>query len=156
MPRIISASSALLTPVSFRVGRNSNYSHTSGNAVGFNKTSGDFFHNIGGHYNSSNGRFTVPFPGRYIFHCCIIWQDIPNNEDMTDSWRFGINGNQKSYSERRSNYVVGSTGGGGYFTDFGSDIFDLAQGDYVTVIGKRTRTIHGNEHYCRFSGAQLV
>ena len=38
------------------------------------------FHNIGGHYNTSNGRFTAPVAGRYLVTCSLLFNPDTNGE----------------------------------------------------------------------------
>lgn len=136
----------------FRVARSSDYNHTASNAINFNKVSGGFHFNRGGHYSTSTYRFTAPVDGVYTFHCIIIWRGITQGADMTDSLRFQINGNMAGYSERRAFYSLNVTGNGSFFTDFITDTYELNANDYVTVIGQKTAIVHGNQEYSRWEG----
>jgi hypothetical protein len=152
--KIDGSSGSVLTPnaPAFRVARNTTYNHTASNAINFNKASGGFHFNRGGHYSTSTNRFTAPVAGVYTFHCIIIWQGISQGADMTDSLRFQVNGSLAGYSERRAFYSLNVTGNGTYFTDFITDTYDLNANDYVTVIGQKTATVHGNQEYSRWEG----
>ena len=52
---------------SFRVGRGGSYTSTGGHVIVFDSASGAGRFNQGSHYNTSNGRFTAPVNGRYMF-----------------------------------------------------------------------------------------
>lgn len=77
---------------------------------------------------------------------------LGNGANMVDSFRFAVNGSVRGYSERRAEYLDGSTGNSAYFTDFGTDTYKLSAGDYVTVVGQKGEVVHGNDQYTRFEG----
>ena len=138
---------------SFRVGRHTDYNHTAGQPVHFNTTSGSAHLNQGGHYSTSNHRFTAPVAGVYQFSACVIVNGIANNTDLTDLFYLYKNGTNMAYSMRRSRYVSGSTGTAGYFVDSLSNVNVLmAANDYCEIICRLTLSIHGNSAYTWFSG----
>ena len=141
---------------SFRVGRNSNYIPGAGSDIIFNVTGGTYHHNNGGHYSTSNGRFTAPVAGMYTFSAHVIWQSLADGQDMTDAFYFKINNSTAGYSFQRGEYVNGTTGNGGYYTDFGSYDVYLEANEWVNINNQRAGiTIHGNQYYTTFSGALL-
>jgi hypothetical protein len=137
---------------SFRAGRNSNYSPGAGNDIVFNTVSGGGKHNVGNHYNTSNGRFTAPVAGVYTFTAHVIWQDLSSGQNMADCFHPRINGTVVGYSGRRGEYISNTTGNGGYYTDFMTYQFTLAAGDFVTIENQFNLTVHGNSNYTTFSG----
>ena len=136
----------------FRAGRNSNYSPGAGNDIVFNTVSGGGKHNVGNHYNTSNGRFTAPVAGVYTFTAHVIWQDLSSGQNMADCFHPRINGTVVGYSGRRGEYISNTTGNGGYYTDFMTYQFTLAAGDFVTIENQFNLTVHGNSNYTTFSG----
>jgi len=137
----------------FKAGRNSNYTPGTGNNVVFNSTNASYHHNVGGHYSTSNGRFTAPVTGIYHFGCCIIWgPSVPDGTDMADSFQFRKNGTLSAYSMRRAEYVNGTTGNAGYYTDFCFYDVHLSANDYINVYCQESVSLHGNERYSWFYG----
>jgi len=141
---------------SFRVGRSTDYSHTGGQPVQFNYTSGSAHLNRGNHYNTSTHRFVAPVAGVYQFSACIIVNGIANNTDLTDLFYLYKNGGLMSYSMRRARYVSGSTGTAGYFVDFMSNVNILmAANDYCDIRVRLSLSVHGNASYTWFSGTLI-
>ena len=136
----------------FRAGRNGSYTPGAGSDIIFNTVSGGGKHNIGGHYNTSNGRFTAPVAGVYTFTIHVIWESLSSGQNMADCFHPKINGTVVGYSGRRGEYIANETGNNGYYTDFMTYQYTLAANDYVTVNNQFNLTIHGNSNYTTFSG----
>lgn len=153
MARVISGKSALSYLPSFRVSVNTTYDHTGGNFIQFDKDSGDDMFNLGGHYSTSTYKFVAPVSGTYSFQTLIIFEQVSDNTDMTDSLRINVNGIDRSFSWRRAKYRADYTGTSGYFTDFSADTFKLSAGDEVAVAGEKSARVHNNPQYCYFSGS---
>lgn len=141
---------------SFRAGRNSNYTPGALTDIIFNVTNGSYHHNNGGHYEPSNGRFTAPVAGMYTFSVHVIWQSLADGQAMDDAFEITVNGSLAGYSFQRGEYVNGTTGNGGYYTDFGSYNIYLEANEYVAVRNRLgSLQVHGNQYYTTFSGALL-
>tara|TARA_Y100000004_G_scaffold173048_1_gene210507 strand:- start:82 stop:1248 length:1167 start_codon:yes stop_codon:yes gene_type:complete len=139
----------------FRAGRSGNYSPGAGADIIFNSTAGTGKFNTGNHYDTSNGRFTAPCAGTYIFAVHVIWQNLPNGKNMADAFHPKINGTQVGYSGRRGEYIANETGNNGYYTDWNTFIYQLNDGDYVTIDNQFNVEVHGNAQYTTFSGYLL-
>jgi hypothetical protein len=108
--------------------------------------------NTGGHYNSSNGRFTAPVAGKYIFTYSLLMR----NDSSYMRILFAING------VASTSYGDSLAGGGnsdaysGWSYDYSamSVILPLNAGDYVTIENDGPQTTYG-ESYGQFSGYLL-
>ena len=112
-----------------------------------NGTSGDLVYTTelfddGGNYDTSNGRYTCPSAGKYLF----MAKAYSNQDNANNNIQFRKNG---------SDFGGGSDGFAfAYSTHFSSTItgiFDLAQNDYINV--RSSNTVYSN--YCNFSGVKL-
>ena len=73
-----------------------------------------------------------------------------------DDWITKNSSTRISYSERRAEYVNGSTGNGGYYSDWCTLIVSLSANDYVWVQCRiASREVHNNPDYSTFSGTLL-
>jgi hypothetical protein len=142
------------TQPAFKAGRSSSISVGANSTIVFNDTGGNHF-NIGGHYNTSNGLFTAPIAGRYIFSTLIIYQDMSAGQAMDDAFYIYKNADLVTYSFRRAEYEGGYTGNGGYYVDHANILLNLAAGDTVSIRNNRALTVHGNTSYTWFYGYML-
>jgi len=99
--------------------------------------------NRGSHYNTSNGRFTVPIAGTYLFICNML-----------------SNGSNRLFHEVRKNgsQVTGTrtesgTGAGQYQSNTTQAILELAYGDYIEIFVGSGGAYGGS--YSSFSGYLL-
>ena len=103
--------------------------------------------NNGGHYNSSNGRFTAPVAGYYFFS----WTSIKNNTNTVTRLYIHKNGSS-AYGNRHLRLDQGQDyGDNGTMTA----VIQLAENDYVQIyLG--AGSIYGvTEEYCIFNGYLL-
>jgi hypothetical protein len=135
----------------FRAGRSSSYAPGANTPIVFNSTGG-FGFNVGGHYNTSNGRFTAPINGIYNFTACVIWESVGNSQSMDDAFEIRVNGSTAAYSFRRATYIANTTGIGGYYVDNATVLLNLTAGQYVEINNRYNLTVHGNANYCYFNG----
>ena len=96
-------------------------SYTGSEVIVFNTTR----HNIGSHYNTSNGRFTVPVTGRYLLSL-----NVYNYAGYTNSIVLTINGNQYQPQDVSPLSYAGNVGS--ISTGF-TVIWELVAGDYIEV-----------------------
>ena len=100
--------------------------------------------NIGSHYNGSNGRFTAPVDGRYLF-CWYDNVELATSTAVYVDWM--INGNVQG----NRIYTMRQTGWEGIA---GSIIFDLNTNDYVQIYAYSSGNYDGGQ-YGAFSGCLL-
>jgi len=139
---------------SFRAGRSSNYTPNAGAAILFDDTGSNAQHfNIGGHYNTSNGRFTIPVDGRYYIKAQIIFgPSLTDGQQMDDAFGIFKNGVRQAYSARRAEYVAGTTGNSGFFVDNADVIVSGSANQFIEIRPIRTLPVHGNINYTHFMG----
>jgi hypothetical protein len=125
---------------SFAASRNSG--HLSSGTFIYN----DVKHNIGSHYNSSNGRFTAPVTGRYFIGSMLMtMNDVTYNNT---SYIIAKNGTmfQRAYN---------SSGGSFHHQFQWSGIVSLNANDYVTIIYSNATMYGDSSAYSWFSGHLL-
>lgn len=103
-----------------------NVTYGAGNSVSASMTSTNY--NVGGHYNTSNGRFTAPIAGRYLFWCTLY-----NNSSLSlRRIRADINGGVGVWGQNQTSPSSDWTASG---------IADLSTGDYVDMVSAYSDTI---------------
>ena len=107
--------------------------------------------NIGGHYSTSNGRFTVPISGIYQFGHSVLFQDVATSDDGIEL-QYRVNGadDDKKYQFDRADGTDanGYSGSGGYLNSRGAGAMQLTAGQYVSVFLQASGAIgvHGNSN----------
>jgi len=102
--------------------------------------------NVGGHYNTSNGRFTAPITARYVFHFFSIY----TGNATGDSIEMYKNGARMYGGDVHFTNSVG----GNWDTVHYSRVIQLSSGDYVHMQTRTGHTFHGN-HWGGWSGYML-
>jgi hypothetical protein len=128
-----------------------------GGVVIFNCTTGNGYTNVGGSYNTTNGAFTAPWTGLYLFKHHIYCYG--NNGTYT--WYFHplylVNGSSTVRRPGATPYRIRQYG---LYASYGQDsdcceLIYLTAGDYVQVYCPRSGTMQGYDYYSTFSGAYL-
>ena len=147
---------AVTTPSqpSFKAGLDTNTNVSSGNNIIFNSTSTYGKYNTGGHYSTTNGRFTAPVSGAYHFDVGLLFcPSVPNGTNFDDCAFLYLNGVLAAYDERRAEYVNGTTGNDGYYGTWIHTQLYMNSGDYVSVVNyNRFAGLHGNQRFTWFAG----
>tara|TARA_B100000963_G_C22504646_1_gene615439 strand:- start:40 stop:588 length:549 start_codon:yes stop_codon:yes gene_type:complete len=89
-------------------------------------SSSNGFHNIGGHFNVSNGTFTAPIAGRYLLHCSYsVWF---TGGSLSDGWQI------RSLLNGSANHDFYHSGGSAGYEGRANAtcILDLSVSDYVS------------------------
>jgi hypothetical protein len=150
------SSGSIVTPM-FNVGMGTGAWRDLGGVVIFNYTGGSGYLNINGAYNTSNGAFTAPLTGLYLFKSHIYCYG-PN---ATVGWYFHplylVNGSQTFRRPGGTPYRMRQYG---LNADYGQDsdcceLIYLVAGDYVQVYTPRNGTMQGYEAYSTFNGSYI-
>ena len=105
-------------------------------------------HNIGGHYNSSNGRFYAPKNGFYHFDFNTIYTSSSN---INSGWiSIRINGNRIQGGDMHFSY----SNAGHWDGTAWSGMLYVTAGQYVSCFAGTSQTYHGS-NWSRFSGHML-
>jgi hypothetical protein len=124
---------------------NTSGSWATGNYITYNAVD----HNIGGGYNTSNGRFTVPVAGRYFFG----WSQIGTNSNSC--YRFYLFKNGNYAVSAQSSAVQARLDGSGSKYPYGTRIaiLNLSVGDYMQIyFTSDDGAAAGNYDYYTFYG----
>lgn len=143
------------------LGNSSAWTTYANQNIVFNYTSGSGYYNVGSVYNTSNGRFTAPFTGLYLFTVHLYCRGGDGNTDCYFRPMFYVNG---GIATRRPNsggapYRMRLFGIRGNSAQDGeeSEVLRLVAGDYVNIYFQvntnRTQQIYPN--YSGFSATFL-
>jgi len=117
----------------------------------FNNDSATNMFNIGSHYNTSNGRFTAPVTGVYVFQVQLLFSgQTAGTGGDTAIYKNGAS--IISFNRRR--YTADATGYGGYLESATTNILKLTAGDYITVVNDASsRVLYVNDpNWTHFAG----
>jgi len=154
MPR--SSTGANITPM-FNVGMNTGAWTNLGGIVQWTVTTGNGYMNVGNCFNTSNGAFTAPWTGLYLFKHHIYCYG--NNSTYT--WYFHplflVNGSTTTRRPGGTPYRIRQYG---LYASYGQDsdcceLIYCTAGDYVQVYCPMVGTMQGYGSYSSFSGSYL-
>ena len=111
----------------------------------FNDVTNSGNHNIGSHYNTSNGRFTAPIAGRYLICARSLTNSAANSNPYVAIF-VRINGNIIGY--------LGHNHTDSWIMESYSGILSLSANDYVDIFVNQA-SAHGAQNYSSFSGHLL-
>ena len=118
-------------------------------------TSGKTY-SIGGHFNTSNGRFTAPVAGTYLFTGSILLQGYDQASGIHMIWRKNGSNFQYWYNTRTSD--IDRSGYGGYLAQGSTTTMSLDANDYIEVacnFGGSLSLWCGDANWGHFSGHLL-
>lgn len=105
----------------------------------FNDTSYGGGHNVGGHYNTSNGRFTAPIAGKYWFSFNMLTNPASSTNDPGHATIYlSLNGNRTHYMAHNHN--------AGWVMEGSAIVLSMAANDYVFML-----LDYGSGHYGTYS-----
>ena len=109
-------------------------------------------HNIGSHFNASNGRFTAPVDGRYLFsvHMTNVGHASPHIAFTINDGSYAAGPSRSGTDYTETWHISEGSGGGVNLTH----IFDLSANDYVRA-STWNYTGTGDDPRCYFCGYLL-
>jgi hypothetical protein len=150
------SSGTILTPM-FNVGMGTDNRDLVSGVVVFNYTSGSGYTNINSCYNTSNGAFTAPFTGLYLFKEHVYIYSSSGAYTNYLHPLFLVNGSTTARRPGGTPYrmrLYGLPGSYGYDTDC-SELIYLTAGDYVQVYFPVSGQIYGYAPYSTFNGSYI-
>ena len=143
----------------FRAGRSTDVNPGANGTIVFNYVANPTHFNQGGYYDNSTGAFTAPVAGIYNFYTQVLWENVPDGQDMADCIMLYYNssggasgGTLVSYDARRAEYIANETGNAGYYGAFTTLLLYMAANSSIYVRNARNLTVHGNANFTFFQG----
>ena len=118
-------------------------------------TSGKTF-DIGSNFNTSNGRFTAPVTGKYLFTASILLAGYDQANSIHMMWRKNGTTMQYWYNTRTSD--IDRSGYGGYLAQGSTTTMSLSANDYIDIacdFGGSLSVWAGDQNWGHFSGHLL-
>ena len=113
-------------------------------------------HDQGGHYNTSNGRFTAPINGRYFFTVSVLFDPDNTGNNHYARLKFRVNGTASTkYADSLNSAFATDAGSNTTVSNYQclsmSTIITLAANDYVDVTNSGTMPTYGT-NFGSFAG----
>jgi hypothetical protein len=109
--------------------------------------------NIGGHYSTSTGKFTVPVAGVYYFEGQLMTTGHSNGDNIQDMFSLESNRGRITYVRQRESYFSTVTNANGYYTNSLGSPAQLAAGDTVWLQRSGSQSWgYSNRYYSYFTG----
>ena len=118
-------------------------------------TSGKTY-DIGSNFNTSNGRFTAPVSGKYLFTASILLAGYDQANSIHMMWRKNGTTMQYWYNTRTSD--IDRSGYGGYLAQGSTTTFSLSTNDYIDIACVFSGSLSlwcGDANWGHFSGHLL-
>jgi len=150
------SSGTILTPM-FNVGMGSADAYRALGVVIFDYTGGSGYLNVNGCYNTSNGAFTAPFTGLYLFKEHIYIYSAAGTYTEYTHPLFLVNGSTTARRPGGTPYrmrLYGLPSNYQYDTDC-SELIYLTAGDYVQVYCPVSGSVQGYPPYSTFNGSYI-
>ena len=134
--------------------RHDDNSTFSGNIIVLTRISNSWdVWNIGGHYSTSTGKFTVPVAGVYYFEGQLMTTGHSNGDNIQDMFSLESNRGRITYVRQRESYFSTSTNANGYYTNSLGSPAQLAAGDTVWLQRQSGHSWgYSNRYYSYFTG----
>jgi len=134
--------------------RHDDNSTFSGNIIVLTRISNSWdVWNIGGHYSTSTGKFTVPVAGVYYFEGQLMTTGHSNGDNIQDMFALESNRGRITYVRQRESYFSTSTNANGYYTNSLGSSAQLAVGDTVWLQRHSSQSWgYSNRYYSYFTG----
>ena len=122
---------------SFKAYKNAGQINSNNTLLVFDNTSYAGGHNVGGHYNTTNGRFTAPIDGYYLFAAAMLTNNaFSGNTFVSIFWQ--INGSNVHYFAHNHTSA--------WIMEGSAVVFYLTTNDYVNLY-----QLLGSGHYGSYS-----